>query len=813
MDRRRFIKITGGFAASATLINSCGPLTQSELGLVEPIGPGLESFKVTLCGGCSGGCSVIVRLIDDRAVGIRGNPLSPLNRGHLCPRGSANLQNLYNPDRIRTPLSRIGHRGDGEWEEISWDDALRKLAGKLSRKRSEGKAHRVAMLAGDTGRLDLDLAERFFKAYGSPNFITHSPTGLYTQSLRNLYGAEQSIGYDLENCNYLLCFGDPLGTGSAPVWMQGIFGYLRQGRTGARTKIVHVGSRMNLTAANADQHISVRPGSEGALALGIAYILIQKDLYDHDFIDNYTHGFNVWRKDKREYSGFKENVLSNYSPRRVSEITGVPIHVISRLADEFVRNRPALALSWYAMPETTNSVYNLMAIESLNALAGSIDRSGGVILQRGAPLKPWSEVDLDKTAIASGSRPRLDERDGLLKSTGNGDHQAAIETMASRKPYPVDVLITLGSNPIYNEWGGSGYNRNYEQVDFIVSMSSFMNETSQYADLVLPINVDFESIGYGDTVPGTNIPAQLSLRQPVVNTVHDTMQAGDIFIRLAGMMGGSVATSMSWKDSGQALDSLLDGIVDSNEGMITAGSYEKDWLRSLAALGWKSAGFRGRDDFRKQLASNGGWWNPLYAFGRWKRNFSTPSGKFEFASLTLLGLFKENYKNDSDPLSTARRELHLDASEDELIQPHYEPPEFDGDAAAYPLILLPYLTVGLGEGSGANLPMMQEFIDPLYSTTWENVVELHPDVARSLGVVDQDEVVVESPSGRLHCRVKVNKSNRPDVACIALGQGHSEYGRYATGNGANPKAILSKKFDRLGGGVALATTRVRVRRV
>lgn len=142
-----------------------------------------------------------------------------------------------------------------------------------------------------------------------------------------------------------------------------------------------------------------------------------------------------------------------------------------------------------------------------------------------------------------------------------------------------------------------------------------MDDTETYADLVLPVNTAFESWGYGDTVQGTNITSLLVFRQPVVKPVYDTLQAGDVFIRLVKQMKGSIGDAMPWKDNHQALLSRLNGIAEANEGMITAGSYEKDWLRSLARLGWRPLGFRSAEEFQQQLSEKGGWWSPLYEFG------------------------------------------------------------------------------------------------------------------------------------------------------------------------------------------------------
>ena len=778
--------------------------------MVEPTGIGLEAPIATLCGGCAGGCSLVVRVVDGCAVGIRGNPFDPVSRGHICPRGLAQLQQLYNPDRVTQPLKRVGHRGEGNWTAISWDEALGEVSARLDALQSAGTAHHVALLAANSRSLDLEIAERFILAYGSPNFIHQPPGDVVRTAQRNVYGETHAIGYDLEKCNYLICFGDLLAAGSAPVWAQGAFGYLRQGRPGARAKIVAVGSRMNDTAASADARVSVRPGSEGALALGIAYNIIEQELFDHEFVEKFTFGFGPWEYQGKQYSGFKAFVLTNYPPRRVSEITGVPIHTIAKISEEFARNRPALAIGWYRSAETTNAVYNLMAIESLNALVGSVDTPGGVIRLQNPPLAAWSPSVQGEPSVTASNHPRLDRLEATIPNPSNGNTQAFLENLASREPYPVELLITCNSNPLHSEWGGSGYNRSYDRIPTIVSITPFLDDTAQFADLVLPANVDLESCGYGGSVAGTSIPAVLGFRQPVVTPIHNSLQPADIFLRLARLQGGAPAAALPWGDAREALFHRLSGVPDSGQGSIYSASVDKDWYRSLARRGWRTPGFSSREDFSRQIAEKGGWWNPLYDFGVWKRRFDTPSGKLEFASLSLFDSLNQAFAGGGYALDVARERLQLDAHQEGLALPHYEPPEFDGEETHYPLILVPFYTASLGEGEAANQPLMMEGNEPLSLSAWENVLEMHPDTARSIGVIDEMEAVVESPHGRLKCRIRTNAANRPDLVCIALGFGHQGFGRFADGNGVNAKQLLTKKFDRIGGGAALVVTRGRV---
>ena len=144
--------------------------------------PGVEKWVPTICGQCMGGCGILVRVIDGWAVNIAGNPLHPVNRGTLCPKGIAGLQGLYDPDRIRSPLKRIGKRGEGRWQPISWDEALQAVTDSLKDLRRNGEPHRLAVLGGKYRGLMRSLWERFLEAFGSPNYIDQSvPVGRDTE--------------------------------------------------------------------------------------------------------------------------------------------------------------------------------------------------------------------------------------------------------------------------------------------------------------------------------------------------------------------------------------------------------------------------------------------------------------------------------------------------------------------------------------------------------------------------------------------------------------------------------------------------------
>ncbi|MFI5342188.1 MAG: molybdopterin-dependent oxidoreductase, partial [Candidatus Methylomirabilales bacterium] len=342
---------------------------------VPPQGP--EGWVASVCQQCPGGCGILVRTITGiedekkRAVKIEGNPHHPISRGTLCPKGAAGLQSLYDPDRLKGPLKRSGPRGSGQWTPIGWDEALATTADRLRDLRARGEAHTLVAIAGLVRGLMPTLLHRFLEAYGSPNYVsTAHGCDTSRQVMRLTQGIAEPIAYDLEHSAYILAFGAGLlEAGWSPVRQARAVANLRQGTPGRRARIVHVDPRLSVSAAKADEWIPIRPGTDGALALGLAHVIVSEGLYEKEFVSQWTFGFEDWQDASgRSRLGFKSLLLEEYRPEVVSRITGIPLGTIIRVAREFAAARPALAIGGGGASLHTNGLYSRLAIQALNAL-------------------------------------------------------------------------------------------------------------------------------------------------------------------------------------------------------------------------------------------------------------------------------------------------------------------------------------------------------------------------------------------------------------------------------------------------------------
>jgi anaerobic selenocysteine-containing dehydrogenase len=803
MTRRNFLKATGGLTISAAL---AAALKQPGIGVVKihaavpgydatNLAPALAKTVVdaaaeriipSVCSLCPGGCGLWGRVVDGRLVKLEGSPLHPINQGTLCPKGQAAPELLYNPDRIRTPLRRVGARGEGRWEAINWETALSLVANRLYQLRDGGHPERFAFLYGETRGQMRDLITYFTQAIGSPNAVSHDSLNIEAAKLGHLLtqGIYDLPAYDLENTNYILSFGaNMLEAGRSPQRTIAGYAYMRRGRP-QRGKVVMIDPRQGITGAKADEWIPIRPGADAALALGMANVIISAGLVDRDFVENYAFGYNDWEDESGvQHKGFKNLVLEAYDLETVAGITGVPAGTIARLAGEFATNRPALALvpaKGGLLNGSVNGLYTAMAIHALNGLVGSVETTGGVMVQRYPACPGWPELPPDPVAERGRQAERVDGAGSLFPLARH-----AYQAVASRilDGYPLDVLFLYDANPMYEcPNGAPQWTEAFKQVETIVSFSSFLDETAQYADLILPDHIFLER-WQDDFVEGLGYPA-VALRQPVVEPVHDTRNTGDVLIEMARRVGGWMGEAFLWDDFVSLLQERLADVGASWETLTRLGLWIEPPYRFAN---------RGSDPWLEEVV------------GR-DRRLAPHDGYFDFFSRELYCLLQE-----SDEAALAR--LGIQARGDDIYLPHYEPVHDQGEEERYPFLLNVVTLLSLGAHSAnANLPTLQEISGMTVGETWGSWLEMNPEAAHQLHLQDKDPVWVESASGKVQTRVRLVPGLRPDVVNMPYNQGHRAVGRWAQDRGVNGLELMGTESEPLTGLAALTNTRVKVYR-
>lgn len=587
IDRRSFLSFVIGGAAGTALSPLPWKLTDdssiwSQNWPWTPVPPGGEvSYENSTCTLCRGGCGITVRKVEGRAVKIEGRAGHPVNDGGLCILGLSGLQMLYGPTRIKQPLKRVGKRGEGRWAPISWSDAIAEVAGRLGDLRAQGQAHALAAVLGTDRGTVAHLFDRFMTVFGSPNFIrVPSVQDAYELALFLTQGVQAVAGFDFENADFVLSFGSGLIEGwGSPVRM---FRANSQWRA-AGGRVVQVEARLSNTAAKADRWIAVTPGSEAALALGLAHVIIREKRYQAKFVNDHSVGFEQW----------KARVLEAYAPEQVAAATGLDPDTIVKLAREFVRASRPLAVCGRGQGNTSGSLMEFVAVHALNALVGNINRPGGVWAVPEPEYIAWPEVEMDQKAAEGMQQPRCD-------GAGDSKHPytryllhrltAAAE---GRGAYPLQALLVSGANPCYAMPDSKAVKAAFEKIPFIVSFSSYMDETALQADLLLPNHTYLES--YEDVAPAAGLPyPALGLVQPVVAPQFDTRHVGDTLLQIAAALQGNIAGAFPWED------------------------YEA-CLRATLGDKWDT------------LVEDGFWIDDAFKPTDWSQGFETATGKFVFS--------------------------------------------------------------------------------------------------------------------------------------------------------------------------------------
>ncbi len=771
IGRRRFIGFAAGAAAGAALGGITGRSLRELLASAEtPVAPsrGQESFVLSVCDMCSGGCGVRVRRIGERAVKLEGNPLHPVNGGRLCPRGQAALQGLHHPDRLPGPLRRVGPRGSlRSFERVSWDVALGEIGARLRALREAGRAESVVLVRGGDAGLGPRLGRRFLHALGSPHDVAlHRGDEAAALALRLTQGVGAAPALDLKSADYVLSLGSALlEAWGSPVHTMRAYGEFRQGRTGKRGKLVQVEPRLSITGASADEWIAVRPGTEGLFALGVATAIVSEGLHDRAFVLEHTSGFEEMR-------GALER---HYRLERVEAETGVPVHVVLRIAREFAAARSRLAVGPRKGPLLPGRLLDHLAASVLNALTGSIDAPGGLLVPEEAPLAPWPP-------LSSGAAPPGRTRPQPEGANGNAswlDAERLAEAVLSSAPPRIEALLLLRADPAFASADPDRFAAAVERVPLVVSIGLLPDDTALLSDWILPEAHFLEHWDLHTAPPGVPYPI-VSLAQPALPPLHDARSAAEIFLELARRAGSEVAAAFPWKDLAALPRAELEGLFRARRGAIMGTAFDAAWVRMMEDAGFWAPGYRSADELWARSLGSGGWWDPFYDHGDWKRVLQTATGRYQFRA--------------------------------DLLAPSSPAPSAAGRAAAGTLALLLFEPLPIAGGTGAELPFLQAILDPGHEERWETWAELHPETAARLGIRDRDWVRVQSGRASLPVRARITPRVVPGAVAMPVGLGKRGGGRWARGAGANPLRLLSPARDALSGLPDFEATEVRVER-
>jgi anaerobic selenocysteine-containing dehydrogenase len=553
--RRNFLKLMAVSGAGTVAFAGCA-IPEQELEIQAPIAPpedllqGFDAWYATQCSQCSAGCGLIVRVMEGRAKKVEGNPDHPLNTGKSCVRSQAAVQGLYHPDRITNPLRRktpVRDRGVADFEPIKWEEALTMLADKL---RGAKGTDAVVMLTEPLNGHDGLIMQKLAQNLGAQHLALEPlEAGVEREAIRQVYGTDQLPDYDIRNADVVLSFGaDWLSTWGSPVRYERAYGDFRQGRQGKRGMFFHAESRFSMTAANADKWLPVKPGMEGVLAYAIASAIVSRN----------------FGGDRAAIQGINQGGgLDDYRPEKVARNLGLDANTIYDIAEKFAKASAPLAIGGGSAAAQSNGLFNMIAIHSLNVLVGNLGKAGGVRFNP-APVA------------------------GLPANAGGASLQDWVrlsDRIANGKPNPVQVVMVHGANPVYELPNALDFRGALARAPFIVSFSTFMDETTAMADLILPDNHPLERWGSGIPTPGPGYPI-ITFQQPVVRPQLDTRATGDVLLGLAKDLGAD--KDLPWTSVKQAVQQTAEDLWRGGKGKVVPATpgFDAYWYQALAQGGW-----------------------------------------------------------------------------------------------------------------------------------------------------------------------------------------------------------------------------------
>jgi anaerobic selenocysteine-containing dehydrogenase len=485
-----------------------------------------------------GGCGLKVLVENGKAIRVLPDKSNPWSRGYVCPKGLASVERIYHPDRLRYPLKRVQNQGRVKWARVSWHQALAFISKRLKEIREESGAQAVAFAQGAPKGLEYCMMMRLANIFGSPSVcgtqhVCHWPRELMG---RFTCGFLPIPDYDPQTQCVLLWGSNPFATNE-----EGILGiHLRDVLKNGKTSLIVVDPYRTQLAGIADLWLQIRPGADDLLALGFIHEIIKMGFYDHDFVDQWTVGFEALL-----------DHVQPYSADAVSGPTWVSAEKIRQAAKLYAEASPALLHAGNAVENNgTNTAQTCRALTILMAITGNLDSPGGNI----QPTPP-NVLSLRKF-IGSGQLKKTNDVTvkryyGISTRLPLIPSSLMIKTINTGKPHPIEAMFLQGTNPLISYAGSSAVFEAMKKLKLLVVSDLFMTPTAAMADLVLPAatNLEYNDIGhYG-------MPHGYVLSRPkIVDSPGECWSDARMLNELGKYLGYE---GYFWEDMQACLDAIL----------------------------------------------------------------------------------------------------------------------------------------------------------------------------------------------------------------------------------------------------------------
>lgn len=808
VSRRRFLQATGvaGAAGAAGIGTGAIPgftsLSKANAqGTAKAGGPTV--ITKSFCHQCPARCGIDVYTTDARVHAIYGTLDNPLSNGKLCPKGHYGQYLLYDPDRFKSPMKRTnpkkGRNEDPKFVPISWDEALGIAAKRLNDLRDKNESHRFGVLFGrGWGATDAGLFGNFAKLYGSPNVgLNHSSMCADASKKAKLCvdGNYSYNSYDYENTNYLLIFGANYLDAFRPLNanMQA-WGKMRTKSPKTRVTVVDV--HLSTTGSAADRLLLVKSGTDGALALGIAHVIMAEGLWDRLFVGDFlppvqpkdpaapripAPRFEAGKEIEAKLFAQKwvhglpewwNAVLKDCTPEWAEKITTISAKDIRTVARELATTKPAMVLFERGATAHTNGTYNGMAIHSLNALIGSMFAEGGLGYQSSTP---WAKLPLqadefmdDYAKSGERKKPRID----LVKTDkwpmASNMMQEIAQNHNAAKPYKMDTVMFYLTGPVFSGPECVAWEKMLAET-FVIDTSPAICETAVFADLVLPDHTYLERLQIGDSYPFQGYPMAM-IRTPAVKPIHDTKVFGDVVIEIGKRIKGPMGEYYKQLDNTENIIKQMAKGFEEKPGSNGVNSYES--FKEKGVWYKKPYSYRQiRGEFFTWNSDSKSYANPMKPEDVKEKLFKTKTGKFEV---------KSGYLEDDHYARWVSEKTGV--PEANVGFPQYIPAKHPGGGDLH--FISPKLALQ-AEGRSTNLPHATAIMQPLQGGRQTVYLEIHPDTAAKRGIKNGDRVRIRSSVGAIECNARIFGGIRPDVVSLPMIHGHWGSGRWSKDRGVS----------------------------
>jgi len=481
-----------------------------------------KEVKVVLtdCTLCYHSCGTKVTVEDGVAVKIEGLESHPLNKGKLCPKGEAALENIYHPDRLKYPMKRVNSR----FERITWDQALTEISEKLLRLKKEFGPEVLGVFSGSIGVENLEmvgLTQRFKAAFGSPNFFSVESI-CYRMRIRTrqiTFGKYPTE--ELDSTLYLLWGHNP-DESDFPLKLA-IEENLKKG-----AKIVVIDPKRIPLADQAEMYLRIRPGTDGALGLAMIHVIINEKLYDTDFVEKYTYGFDQL-----------VTHIQPFNPEWAEKITWVPAQEIRKLARLFAKTKGAgIYQGTNTQDQTANGTQNSRIFSILQVITGNINIPGAWTI---SPRLKLGDVGM----AVEGKPLGADQYPLFYEVWGRKSPYGVVTCVPENVPERIKAFLVIGGNPVLSMPDSNAFKEAFKKLELLVVHDLFVTETGELAHYVLPACSHLEKWGLAYTYNVCHCLPYLMLRKKAIEPLYESWSEWKFFTELSKRLG--IGDKFPWK--------------------------------------------------------------------------------------------------------------------------------------------------------------------------------------------------------------------------------------------------------------------------